>query len=81
MREEDKDILHANQLRGFVELGFSSATPSESVALQYAGRCGAACERDSDGYCKTHLSTLLEIETGHIDRGASPGCASMSSFM
>ena len=38
----------------FVEAGFSSATPNLSVALQYAsGKC----------------ATLLEIDTGAIDRG------------
>jgi hypothetical protein len=40
----------------FVEPGFSSATPSLDVALSY---CGETC------------STLLEIETGGVDHGAS----------
>ena len=47
-------------VRGGVELGFLSATTEFDVALSYAsaGRAGAQC-------------TLLEIEQGMVDRGAS----------
>ena len=63
----------------FVELAFSSASPDEHVARQYAasgGVCDCASQRstmwDEDtGFCRQHMSTLFEIETGQIDRGAT----------
>ena len=62
--------------QGFVEFGFSSATPNKRVALEYSGAMscdGPACKawNASAGFCETHRSTLLEISTSQIDRGAS----------
>lgn len=65
-----------NKLQGFVEIGFSSATPNKKVALQYAGlnlELQNSCEHDTlhewKPCCEAHRSTLLEIETGQVDRG------------
>ena len=62
--------------RGFVEFGFSSATPNKDVALTYAGvlECkGVKCEcwNTDKGFCEKHRSTVLEIQTGQIDRGSN----------
>ena len=76
--------LDENKPRGFVEIGFTSATPIKDVALFYAGAADAnerVCKHDADqgpgfkwGSCcdKAHRSTLLEIETGQVDRGCHP---------
>ena len=57
--------------------GFSSATPKKEVALEYSG--ALSCEGPNkckafnvqEGFCEHHRSTILEISTGQIDRGAS----------
>ena len=70
------DVGAGKPPQSFVERGFSSATPVKEVALQYAGvfECkGPQCDGWVEGerFCQNHLSTLLEIHTGHVDRGAS----------
>ena len=61
--------------KGFVEFGFSSATPDKWVAIEYSGvkQCkGTECAGWlKEGFCADHQSTILEIGTGQIDRGAS----------
>ena len=59
--------------RGFVEFAFSSASTEKAVALDYSGY--SACRRqecqswnEEEGFCEAHRPTLLEIETGQIDR-------------
>jgi len=49
-------ILSLEGDNGFVECGFSSATPRREIALQYSG--------------DVH-SCIFEIETGSIDKGAT----------
>ena len=75
---DDNDLLlQKNELRGFVEIGFSSASPDKDVALFYAGKCDSTCKYEDAGggkhsdfvYCDCHRSTLLEIDTGQVDRG------------
>ena len=56
--------------------GFSSATPKKEVALEYSGALsckGPKCSawNKDKGFCEHHRSTILEISTGQIDRGAS----------
>jgi hypothetical protein len=70
-RNEDDENM-CTQFRGFVEMGFSSATPDKDVALFYAGRCESTCEHKAmqdHVYCEDHRSTLLEIQTGQVDKG------------
>ena len=50
------DILALDGKSGFVECAFSSATPRREVALQYSG---------------TDCSSIFEIQTGSIDKGAT----------
>jgi len=50
------DILALDASSGFVECAFSSATPRREVALQYSG---------------TDCSSIFEIQTGLIDKGAT----------
>ena len=59
--------------RGFVEFAFSSASTEKEVALDYSGY--SACRKEecqswneAEGFCEAHRPTLLEIETGQIDR-------------
>ena len=66
--DKDDEFLHCNILRGFVELGFSSASPDLAVAHQYAGQCDGSCLPEN-GYCSVHRATILEIDTGQVDRG------------
>ena len=63
----------------FVEHAFSSASAKKAVALRYAGgsKCKScsgqgSCEfwDEENGICKEHRATVLEIETGMMDRGA-----------
>ena len=105
--------LDENKPRGFVEIGFTSATPVKDVALFYAGAADAnerVCKHSPSALVraletmeeelairlipqersvmlllvsktmrtamqrvdKAHRSTLLEIETGQVDRGCHP---------
>lgn len=50
------DILALDEKSVFVECAFSSATPRREVALQYSG---------------TDCSSIFEIQTGAIDKGAT----------
>jgi hypothetical protein len=50
------DILALDEKSVFVECAFSSATPRREVALQYSG---------------TECSSIFEIQTGAIDKGAT----------
>jgi len=50
------EILALDAKSVFVECGFSSATPRREVALQYSG---------------SDCSTIFEIQTGSIDKGAT----------
>jgi hypothetical protein len=50
------DILAFDGKSGFVECAFSSATPRREVALQYSGN---------------DCSSIFEIQTGSIDKGAT----------
>jgi len=64
--------------RGFVDYSFASATPSKHVALTYSGALdckGNKCEcwNVEKGFCEKHRSTVLEIQTGQIDRGSELG--------
>jgi hypothetical protein len=67
-----------DKCRGFVEFGFSSATPDKHVALDYSGAAHCKGKGECDGwrgddceFCSKHRATVLEISTGQIDRGAS----------
>ena len=71
------DTSFQDTCRGFVEFGFSSATPDKHVASEYSmsshckGR-GVCPGFNKDALiCTQHRSTILEIQTGQIDRGAS----------
>ena len=62
--------------RGFVDFSFASATPDKHVALMYSGALdceGAKCPawNAEKGFCEEHKSTVLEIQAGQIDRGAT----------
>ena len=72
---KDSSLRFDDDCRGFVEFAFSSASTAKSVALEYAGNL--SCKKDKctswnedEKFCEAHRSTLLEIETGQIDRGA-----------
>ena len=73
--ENDEEIkTFMDSLQGFVEFGFSSATPDKKVAWTYSGasECkGVKCRswNEVKGFCEAHRSTILEIQTGQIDRG------------
>jgi hypothetical protein len=59
-----------DKCRGFVEFGFSSATPDKHVALDYSSALackGKCCEGWKSGeFCSKHRATVLEINTGQV---------------
>jgi len=74
MQKDDDIKSFMDSVQGFVEFGFSSATPDKKVAWAYSGaaeckgmKCGSW--NAEKGFCEAHRSTILEIQTGQIDRG------------
>ena len=70
---------------GFCEISFISLTPDKQVALHYAGAlecqlqaCKAWCPQHD--ICGEHKSTMMEIGTDAINRGASLDWYTISPF-